>query len=269
MNELIKSLNETTGYVKDRAGDLHFHGCYELIYVLEGKACIEINGSGHSLCAPAVVLLNPFEQHKILHSDENYHRFTIELDTEALERQIHPHITAMLKCRPTGFSHIIYLGEADADKIRSIFESLLLEKYCEKPYKDQFLLNEVYNLLIILYRINPSARNKSNGQMIRIQQYIDAEYADIVNVKQIADAFYLSAGHLSRAFKAFSGYSPVEYLVNTRLYHAQQLLINTSVQISEICGAVGFGDTNHFIRQFKKKFGISPSAFRKSISYEP
>ena len=46
----------------------------------------------------------------------------------------------------------------------------------------------------------------------------------------------------------------MEYLKNTRLYHASRLLIYSDMHVNEIGAMVGFRDTNNFIKQFKSKF---------------
>lgn len=54
----------------------------------------------------------------------------------------------------------------------------------------------------------------------------------------------------------------MEYLKNTRLYHASRLLIYSDRRVNEIGAIVGFRDTNNFIKQFKSKFNTSPYKFR-------
>ena len=100
--------------------------------------------------------------------------------------------------------------------------------------------------------------------MMIFQAYIDESYAQIESIEDIAKKFNISTPHLSRSFKKYSGYSPAQYLKNTRLYHAQQMLIYSDYRINEISHMVGFRETNNFIKQFNNKFGISPRQFKNN-----
>lgn len=265
MNTIINELNYYTHNINHTIVNRHYHTGYELIYITNGCVKLEIDGVIHKVSAPSIIMLNPFEWHKIIASDsKQYHRYTLVLDAEQLEREIHPYLVAMIKCRPSGFSHIISLADCEEEYINNIFSLLIKEYKKEYHYQERLIFNEICSLLILMYRNSEIKYNKQDTLMINIQKYFDENYASIQNIHEVTDIFHISDGHLSRCFKEYSGYSPVEYLLNTRLYHAQLLLLNTSDSITEICESVGFNDINNFIRQFKKKYGIPPLTFRKN-----
>lgn len=244
---------------------LHFHNGYELIFVTKGEVEIEIDCKPHKAKSPAIILLNPFEQHKITGESQDYERTVLVLNADLLEQSISPRLIAMLKCRPQSFSHIVKPTEIDFENICTILGSISAELNSNKLFEGQYLLNCVYNLLIIMYRTENNSPDFSSS-MMKIQAYIDENYAMIESIGNIAENFCISLPHLSRSFKAYSGYSPVEYLKNTRLYHAQQLLIYSDYRINEISNMVGFRETSNFIKQFKNKFGISPRQFKNQIN---
>lgn len=241
---------------------LHFHNGYELIFVTKGQVQFEVDCTPHKAASPAIILLNPFEQHKITDESDDYERMVLVLNSDFLEQYISPQLIAMLKCRPQGFSHIIKPKENDFEDICTILNSIAKELNLGDSFGNQYLLNCVYNMLILMYRTEKIS-SRFFSPMMQIQAYIDENYEQINSVGDIAERFCVSLSHLSRSFKAYSGYSPVEYLKNTRLYHAQQLLIYSDLRINEISYKIGFKDANNFIRQFKNKFRLSPSQFRK------
>ena len=53
-----------------------------------------------------------------------------------------------------------------------------------------------------------------------------------------------------------------EYLTYVRLHRAEKLLIETNESITKICENCGYGNFSHFIRTFKKAYGLSPMAYR-------
>lgn len=263
MNNLIKELNYYNYNIDSAFKIPHFHNGYELIYVVDGSVSIEINNARYDVVAPSVILLNPFEWHKILHSDNNYLRYTVVADSDILEREVNPKIISAIKCRPDGFKHVMKLDRETTFYINRIFSILEKEYKNQHFFSDRLIANEMYNLLILIYRMCNAVNKTYNEYMMHVQIYIDDNFKTIKNIDSIAKKFYLTPEHLSRAFKIYSGYTPIEYLLNTRLYHAQLLVLSSSMSTMQICEEVGFRDINNFTRQFRLKYGMPPMAFRK------
>lgn len=261
MEALINTFQKKTEKENTDFSSLHFHIGYELIFVTNGEVKMEIDSVPHKAEAPAIILLNPFEQHKITGASYDYERTILVLSAEVLEQNVSPRLIAMLKCRPQGFSHIINPSISDFANICTILDGLSGELEIDDVFKEQYLLNCVYNMLILMHRTEKIVSDFSSS-MMKAQAYIDENYFQIDSIESIAEKFCVSLPHFSRSFKAYSGYSPVEYLKNTRLYHARQLLMYSEYNVYEISEKIGFKDTNNFIRQFKNKFKLSPLKFR-------
>lgn len=262
MNTFINTFQKKSKKQKADLARLHFHNGYELIFVTNGAVTYEIDSTQSKVKAPAIILLNPFEQHKITEESENYERTVLVLNADLLEQNLSPRLTAMLKCRPVGFSHTVKPKDDVFRSMQVILGSIENEIGQDNLFCQQYILNCVYNLLILMYRAQES-NTRFSPRMAEIQAFIDANYAEIDGVQSVAQEFCLSASHFSRVFKEYSGYSPVEYLKNIRLYHAQQLLLHSDYSVNEISLKVGFRETNNFIKQFKNQFNITPAQFRK------
>jgi len=74
----------------------------------------------------------------------------------------------------------------------------------------------------------------------------------------------LSRFHFARAFKQSEGLTPHGLVLERRLAKARELLIRTSLSLSEIASAVGFADQSHFTRRFREVVGASPGQFRRA-----
>jgi AraC-like DNA-binding protein len=83
------------------------------------------------------------------------------------------------------------------------------------------------------------------------------------SVEKMALSVDISASHLHRLFKAETGLSLASYIRNLRLEKARELLENSFKHIKEIRFEVGLRDQSHFTRDFKAKFGVTPSEYRK------
>lgn len=75
----------------------------------------------------------------------------------------------------------------------------------------------------------------------------------------------LSMVHFRRLFKQFSGLPPQQFLIQCRLQAAAGLLTTSSYQINDIADRVGFDNEFYFSRLFKKKFNMSPLAYRRDF----
>lgn len=96
-----------------------------------------------------------------------------------------------------------------------------------------------------------------------ILNYISANYTEEIRVDQIARAYHLDRSYLERTFKRDTGLSIREAITDFRIKKAQSLLRETSVSVADVAKNSGFGDRLYFSKFFRKKFGMSPSEYRK------
>ena len=94
-------------------------------------------------------------------------------------------------------------------------------------------------------------RNFSNSQFSLEQQLKTVPY---------------SKNHFRLLFEKETGMSPKGYLIHLRLSHAQKLLKNTTLTISDISELCGFSDPYYFSRLYHKYFGVSPRTWRNNNS---
>ncbi|WP_374458335.1 helix-turn-helix transcriptional regulator [Nocardioides sp. SR21] len=96
----------------------------------------------------------------------------------------------------------------------------------------------------------------------RVRDRMDREYAQPLDVEALARGVHLSAGHLSRAFKAAYGESPYSYLMTRRIERAMALLQRGDLSVTDVCFEVGCQSLGTFSTRFKELVGMSPSAYR-------
>jgi AraC-like DNA-binding protein len=99
-----------------------------------------------------------------------------------------------------------------------------------------------------------------------VKEYIDANYAEDINLTDIARELKLSPRYVSKLFKEKNGRSAIQYLIHVRIMKAKELLREPQLSISEICFAVGCKDIYHFSHLFKRVHGISPRVYRNQIT---
>jgi AraC-like DNA-binding protein len=98
--------------------------------------------------------------------------------------------------------------------------------------------------------------------MRRVRDRMDREYAQPLDVETLARGVHMSAGHLSRQFKAAYGESPYAYLMTRRIERAMTLLRRGDLDVTEVCFAVGCSSLGTFSTRFTELVGVPPSTYR-------
>ncbi len=100
----------------------------------------------------------------------------------------------------------------------------------------------------------------------RVRDRIDREFAQPLNVEELARGALMSAGHLSREFRRVYGESPYSYLMTRRIERAMTLLRRGDLSVTDICFTVGFSSLGTFSSRFSQLVGVSPTAYREDPS---
>ena len=103
----------------------------------------------------------------------------------------------------------------------------------------------------------------------RVCEYINSHLQENIALEVLAGIAQLSVHHFARAFRQTLGMPPHNYIVQRRVEHAQQLLRNTDLPVSEIAIVAGFTDQSHLARHFRTITGVSPSLTRHRFRTGP
>jgi AraC family transcriptional regulator len=101
-------------------------------------------------------------------------------------------------------------------------------------------------------------------------QTMHAHLHEVLTLEDLASAASLSPAHFNRVFHQLIGVPPVEYLTALRFQRARQLLLMTSLKITDICFEVGYTSTGSFTSRFTQLVGLSPRRLRqRAHAFEP
>ncbi len=84
-------------------------------------------------------------------------------------------------------------------------------------------------------------------------------------IGELAQLVNLSDSRLRHLFKTETGKTPAQYLKYLRLQKAELLLRTTFLTVKEIVNRVGLRTGSHFVREFKKAYGLAPTMYRSSV----
>lgn len=98
----------------------------------------------------------------------------------------------------------------------------------------------------------------------RIQEWIDQHLHLPLTIADLAQQVDLSEYHFAHMFKQSTGLPPHQYVMQHRLKHAHQLILNSQKELTEIALCCGFSSASHFSTRFKQYFGYVPSELRRT-----
>ena len=104
------------------------------------------------------------------------------------------------------------------------------------------------------------------ARLRRVRDRIDREYAQPLDVAALARGVHVSAGHLSREFRAAYGETVYAYLMTRRIERAKALLRRGDLSVTEVCFAVGCSSLGTFSTRFTELVGVPPSVYRRLVA---
>jgi AraC family transcriptional regulator len=118
-------------------------------------------------------------------------------------------------------------------------------------------------------RLTPTTKSDyssfSTMTLSQLEQFINDELASRITLEKMAAIADLPPRGFLIAFRRAFGMTPIQYIISRRLTRAQQLLANTTADITEIALMTGFSHHAHLSRTFKQWIGLSPSDYRRKI----
>ena len=116
----------------------------------------------------------------------------------------------------------------------------------------------VYSDFVIYY-----SEVTDNYTLNRILRHIHLNIENYISLKTISEELNLSKPYISLVFKEHMGVTVMDYITNLKINRAKTLLNTTTQSILEVSQLLGFHDSSHFCKAFKKLTGVTPREYRK------
>jgi two-component system response regulator YesN len=114
------------------------------------------------------------------------------------------------------------------------------------------------------------ASDRYGALIARVKQYVQEHYGEEgLSLNDAAKHVSVSPSHLSKVFSQETGMTFIEYLMETRIKKAMELLLSTGAKSYEIASRVGYQDSHYFSNVFKRMTGMTIRDFRKRGRVEP
>ncbi len=155
------------------------------------------------------------------------------------------------------------LSGEDYNRVSGIFRNLK-----GLPADAKYMQAEIYcaavQLMVILAGHATAEPNIKPDPLQQAINYINRHISESISLSEISRMCYISKYHLCRTFKEKTGVTVMEYILQTRIILAQELLQKGELSVTQISNACGFSSPSYFSRIFKEKTGISPVRYRNS-----
>ena len=96
----------------------------------------------------------------------------------------------------------------------------------------------------------------------RVIELMQGDPSRTFSLSEMADSVNLSPPYFCYLFKSITGVPPARYLKSLRMEQAATLLTTTFLSVKEVVRRVGCTDESHFVRDFKRLYGVTPSEYR-------
>lgn len=245
----------------------HCHPYFELFYIESGACRFFIENNLHDMHSGDFLLIPPQMLHYTRYSFGDCKRsivFFREDDVRESVKQLLPQQTDFFS-----EMRIFQVPEAHREQIAALLLRMVKEEKIGDKRSSlmlQTLLQELFLLCSRECRFPqdmPVHIHTTDQQIVQAAQFISSHYPESITMADIAKAAGYSPNYLSRKFREAAGIGVHEYLVFIRLQHAALELITTDDSITEIALRCGFSDSNYFKDAFKKRYGVTPRAYRK------
>ena len=157
----------------------------------------------------------------------------------------------------------------------TLLQQMLQEQEKMDAFSSNIILSRLELLLLLLLREDKEPRAgklqtsnavHSENEIIRqAQQYISSHIREKLSVPLVARQVDVSPSYLTALFHKNLQISPGEYIRRTKLQESKQMIRENNLNFTEIAAELQYSTVHHFSRQFKEKFGITPTEYAKSV----
>lgn len=237
----------------------HIHDEIELIYTKCGQGTAYCDGKKYTLTDGTWFLVFPNQVHRYETCADGEYWVLIMKPSELLRYE-----QVFMKGVP--INALCHFESGQDDGLGYLLEAAYKE-YRRDGYSDVIAayLTVVFGKLLSHFSLEKERFSQNTA--LNILQYCAAHYKEDLTVRSVAESLGISCSCVSHVFSARFSMSFCDYINSRRLAEAEKLLKNKNYTVTEVANLSGFPTIRTFNRAFLKKYGCSPSAYRKAFVY--
>ena len=253
---------------------LHYHEEMEVTYIVSGTATYQCGLHSFTVKAGDFIFMNPHVLHRITQLEAYEmvsYTFVFHIN---LLKNTSLDVCALRFFTPllNNMDHLPHKIEGEDtlyEEIRAIFDKLYKCHETKRWGYELLVKGYLLEILGLLYQherveigttLSPSYVHMDKIKVVL--EYIKEHYSESINVNELAELTHLSTYYFMRLFKKYTGMTCVEYINDYRLSKASELLEGDHYTIMQVAMMVGFNNVSYFNRYFKKRFMMTPKAYK-------
>lgn len=228
----------------------HRHNFFEFEFLLEGSAKTILNGEEILMEPGDMIFLTPIDVHSCKSiNDKMLTTVTVNFNIGQFALSITENIRACVI--------------KSEEELKYLFTKLLHESSNENELTSISIANLIERILIILYRKSSKGNNidKSDG-ISQVLSYVNKNFSSPISLEDVCKICGYSPEYFCRLFKKAVGVSFKDYITSLRLESAKHMLASSNASVTQICFDCGFGSVRNFNREFKNKYGKTPTQLK-------
>ena len=238
------------------------HQFSALAFYTAGTAQVEQRVRWH-LTAGDVLIVPAGEPHRTMNG-EGVEAWRLAVCGPCLPRTQAPQLLAPFERVRAGGSAVVHVPRPRRAYLARLFRELQFQMGRAVSAR----LDVPHSLLtLIIHEVEQAASVAhdavpASGMVADTLRVIEQRCLARVSLSEIAAAVGRSPAHVTTALRRATGRTVVGWITAFRLAQARHLLLHTDVPVDDVAFRVGYGDTTHFIRAFRKEHGMTPAAWR-------
>lgn len=250
---------------------LHWHEEIELLYQLNGRSDIQIDGEKYQIQNKLLTVIDSRQVHSIHTYSDTSMFICVHISKKLIEKYIPDIDLYRIYCIPDD------IPDSQFPEYLSVcrqMEALLRLYITDKPAWQMESEGIILQVLAQLIRhfsrksapdeIGLSSADRTSFNRIRdVITYVEEHFRDPISLQDIAGHLGLGREYFCRFFKKNMGMSFLRYLNEVRISHVYRDLEQTDAPIAEIAEKNGFLNQKLFNRTFREVYGCTPSAVRR------
>ena len=234
------------------------HPMLELTYVDQGSLHSVVDGKDLLLEQGELMLYGPHQWHMQYADGGVAPRFVT--------------ISFMLSGQP--LEALFNRKHRPSQQVVTLLQRILQEWDNKDEYREDVILSMLRMVLVLLLRSNQepeqklalsNSLNNENHIISMAQQFIVQQVQQKLSVPLVAKSVDVSTSYLTALFHKHLRISPGEYIRRIKLQKSKQMIREGNLNFTEIAQTLQYSTVHHFSRQFKEKFGMTPTEFARSV----
>lgn len=264
----------------DTSCEEHVHEFVELIFITEGVCEHWINGKQYPAEKGDLLFVNYGQTHSFRAKTNEYEyynllytpRFFSEklINSENIYDIFEIPLFREFYNLPMSSEQIVRFREDEYMQVKKIVEEMEKE-FIGKNIGYRSILDGYSRILFSkllrkIKNVNADAQTRTYINEITSEclAYINEKCFGKITLQEIAAHTFYNPAYFSRIFKKQVGINLTDYIKEKRIREAARLLRDSSLTVEDVMSRVGYTDKNHFYKNFKEIYQMTPAAYRKN-----